>query len=350
MKRIFDVDANFKVESKDAPADAVFYDPRKAPFGICGVFYEDGRFRRLPKAVAKRVNDGVYYLHANTAGGRVRFRTDSPYIVINAKMDGVDQMPHFPLTGSAGFDLYADGAYERTFVPASDMRRGYESTAYLEGVKMREITIHMPLYANVTLLAIGLAADARVLPPAPYREIPPAVFYGSSITQGGCASRPGNAYQNILSRRLNTDHLNLGFSGNAKGEDSIADYIAGLKMSVFVLDYDHNAPDPAHLEATHERLFQRVRSAQPTLPVIMLSRPKYRLTEDELRRREIVRRTYENARAAGDENVYLLDGPALMAMAGDDGTVDNCHPNDLGFYSMANALEPVIKKALKDER
>ncbi|MBQ6022779.1 MAG: hypothetical protein IJL25_07620, partial [Clostridia bacterium] len=77
MKRIFDVDANFKVESKDSPADAVFYDPRKAPFGICGVFYEDGRFRRLPKAVAKRVNDGVYYLHANTAGGRVRFRTDS---------------------------------------------------------------------------------------------------------------------------------------------------------------------------------------------------------------------------------------------------------------------------------
>ncbi len=347
MKRIYEIDPNFKVKTNDAPENAVFYDPRKAPFQICGVFYDNGRFRRLPEAVAKSVSEGVYYQHANTAGGRVRFRTDSPYIVISARMDGVDQMPHFPLTGSAGFDLYADGVYERTFVPAADMRKGYGSTAYLEGVNMREITVHMPLYANVTQLEVGLAENAQLLPPAPYREIPPAVFYGSSITQGGCASRPGNAYQNILSRRLNIDHLNLGFSGNAKGEDSMADYIAGLRMSVFVLDYDHNAPDPAHLEATHERLFRRVRKAQPTLPVIMLSRPKYRLTEDEQKRLEIVRRTYENARAAGDENVYLLDGPALMALAGDDGTVDNCHPNDLGFFSMAEALAPVIKKALK---
>ncbi|MBR0537885.1 MAG: hypothetical protein IJK40_07030 [Clostridia bacterium] len=347
MKRIFEIDKNFRVETSVAREDAVFYDPRKEPFAICGVFYDGRRFRRIPQNAAKATNDGVAFLHSNTAGGRVRFKTDSPYIVINAKMSGVDQMPHFPLTGSAGFDLYADGRYERSFVPDAAMRKGYESEAWLGGNQMREIMIHMPLYANVDSLCIGLAGGAAVLPAEPYENIPPVVYYGSSITQGGCASRPGNAYENMLSRMLNVDHINLGFSGSARGEEAITNYIAGLEMSVFVLDYDHNAPDVQHLKNTHEKLFLAVRKAHPELPVVMLSRPKYRLDEDEQARRETVKQTYENALAAGDKNVYFLDGPALMALAGDDGTVDNCHPNDLGFYSMAKALEPVLREILK---
>ena len=346
MKRIFEIDPHFKVETETPHTDAAFYDPRTEPFRIYGLRYENGMFRRLPEAVARSVNEGVYHLHTNTAGGRLRFQTDSPYILIHAKMSGADQMPHFPLTGSAGFDLYADGVYERTFTPPPGLRDGYESAAEFDGRAMREITVHFPLYANVTALAVGLSADARLLPAAPYRDIPPIVYYGSSITQGGCASRPGNAYENILTRRLNADHINLGFSGSARGEDAIADYIGGLGMSVFVQDYDHNAPDAAHLRNTHERLFRTVRQKQPDLPVVMLSRPKYRLTAEEAERRAIVKATFDNARAAGDKHVCFLDGPALMALARDEGTVDNCHPNDLGFYSMAAALEPLLRDIL----
>ncbi|MBQ6021276.1 MAG: hypothetical protein IJL26_13975 [Clostridia bacterium] len=344
MKRIFEIDKNFRVETSTTHEDAVFFDPRKAPFRIYGVFYENGMFRRMPEGIAKTVNEGVYYLHTNTAGGRVRFRTDSPYILINAKMSGVDHMNHFPLVGSAGFDLYIDHAYESSFMPPQGMKHGYESVAEFGSRRMRDVTIHMPLYANVLSLGIGLAADAAVLPGPEYRDIPPIVYYGSSITQGGCASRPGNAYQNILTRRLDIDHINLGFSGSARGEDEIRKYLAGLEMSVFVLDYDHNAPTPEHLQKTHEPLFLAVRTSRPDLPVVMMSRPRYRLTEDEEKRRAIVRATYENAVGRGDKNVYFLDGPALMATAGDDGTVDGCHPNDLGFFSMANALGPLLEK------
>lgn len=347
MKRIFEIDKNFKVETSTGHTDAVFYDPREAPFGLYGVFWENGAFRRLPEQVAKETNEGVYYLHTNTAGGRLRFRTDSPYIIINAKMSGVDQMHHFPLTGSAGFDLYVGSEYECSLMPSADMRKGYESSAEFGARETRDITIHLPLYANVTELSVGLASDAQLLPAPGYRDIPPVVYYGSSITQGGCASRPGNAYQNMLSRWLNVDHVNLGFSGSARGEDAITEYIAGLESSAFVLDYDHNAPDVQHLQNTHEKMFRAVREKHPELPVLMLSRPKFRLTEDEKNRRAVVKATFDNAVAAGDKNVYFLDGPALMALAGNDGTVDNCHPNDLGFYSMARAMENVLREILK---
>ncbi|MBQ7638381.1 MAG: hypothetical protein IJS90_05750 [Clostridia bacterium] len=346
MKRIFEIDENFKVETFTAHADAVFYDPRKEPFAIYGVKYDNGRFRRMPEEVARSVSEGVLFLHSNTAGGRLRFRTDSPYIIINSKMSGVCHMPHFTFEGIAGFDIYVDGEYARSFIPNADMENGYESTAELGESKMRDVTIHFPLYANVDFLSVGVSREAAVLPGSRYRDIPPVVYYGSSITQGGCASRPGNAYENVLSRRLDVDHVNLGFSGNAKGEEAITDYISSLDMSVLVMDYDHNAPDVEHLERTHEKMFLNIRAKRPKLPVIMMSRPVFTLTPDEVRRREVVRRTCENAVSAGDKNVAFIDGPALMADAGNDGTVDNCHPNDLGFFSMANAVCPVLKRFL----
>ena len=345
------IDSNFYVETKIAQADLRFYDPRQVPFQICGVFYENGKFRRLPESVAEATSAGVLRLHTNTAGGRIRFQTDSPYVAIYAKMSGISRMSHFPMTGTAGFDLY--GAWEDqperymgTYAPPLDIADGYESIIRFDSAKMREITVNMPLYSGVDMVYIGLQENATVLPPKPYRYQPPIVYYGSSITQGGCASRAGNAYEAVISRRLNADYVNLGFSGNAKGEQVIADYIASLDMSVFVLDYDYNAPTPEHLQATHENLFLAVRKAYPDIPIVMMTRPKVYLTEEEVRRREIVRATYENAKNRGDENVYLLIGAELMADCGNDGTVDGVHPTDYGFASMARVLGDLLERLL----
>ena len=167
--------------------------------------------------------------------------------------------------------------------------------------------------------------------------------YGSLITQGGCASRPGMSYQSIVSRKFNCDYINLGFSGNAKAEDEITDYIKNLEMSVFVLDYDHNAPTVEHLKNTHEKMFKAVRNAHPDIPVIMMSRPKHFLTEEEKERRKVVETTYNNAVASGDKNVYFIDGSLLTELCKDDGTVDNCHQTDFGFVSMANAVSRVME-------
>ena len=316
----------------------------EAPFRVHGVRHDGKQFIRLPEDVAKAANEGVASLYANTAGGRVRFVTDSEYVAIHAETANVGKMGHFAPSGSAGFDLYADNAYAGTFVPPYDQTDGYDGIVYFESAKPREITVNFPLYSNVTALYIGLRKDAYLGEPSPYLHKTPVVYYGSSITQGGCASRPGLSYQSILSRKLDTEYVNLGFSGSCKAEDAMIRYLCDLDMSVFVYDYDHNAPTPEYLAATHEKLYQAVRFAKPDLPIVLMSRPKFTLNEDDRRRLRIIEKTYDNAKAAGDDNIYLLDGPTLMALAGDEGTVDGCHPNDLGFFSMAATLEPVLRR------
>lgn len=341
------IDSNFKVEANLNVPDIQFYNALNSPFSIHGVFYENGLFRRLPQQIAKTVSDGVYRLHDNTAGGRVRFKTDSPYVAIYVKMPKIGKMPHFALTGSAGFDLYADNSYVSTFVVPFNIKDGYESIIHFDSKKMREITINFPLYSSVNQLFIGVKEHSELCACQPYKIETPIVYYGSSITQGGCASRPGMAYQSIVSRRINADYINLGFAGNAKGEDIIAEYISTLQMSCFVYDYDHNAPTIEHLENTHEKMFTKIRNNNPNIPIIVMSRPKFLLTNNEEMRLEIIKRTYSNAIANGDKNVYFIDGRKLMELAENEGTVDNCHPTDFGFASMAKCVGTLLEKILK---
>ena len=341
------VDKNFAVQTQIQREGLIFHDAESAPFRIYGVYRDGELFRRMPESVAKATSDGVWRLHANTAGGRVRFVTDSPFIAIVAEMGSVGKMPHFPFTGSIGFDVYSGKRYVHTFVPPVDVTDRYEAIRDVLG-GLREYTINFPLYSEVKKLWIGLQEGCRLEAAPEYTIADPVVYYGSSITQGGCASRPGCAYQSIITRALDCDHVNLGFSGNAKGEEVIAEYIAGLKMSAFVYDYDHNAPTPEHLEATHERMFKTIRAANPELPVLMLTRPRYYLDADEERRLEIVRRTYENALAAGDQNVYFIPGPELLLdLVREEATVDKNHPTDGGFISMAYVIGQKLKEMLK---
>ena len=335
MKNISEIDSNLKV-LRDFPRDGLLYrDVLDEPFSVHGVFHDGERFVRLPDEVARSVSEGVYALYSHTAGGRVRFKTDSKRIAIRAYMNNVYKMPHFALSGSCGFDLYVNGEYFGTFMPPFDLLDGYESLIDLGSVKMRELEINMPLYSGVTSLHIGLDEVSALLAPTPYQNPLPIVFYGSSVTQGGCASRPGMSYEAILSRELNVDHVNLGFSGSARAEFEMAEYIKGLKMSAFVYDYDYNSPSVEHLASTHKRMFDIIRAAHPTLPILILSRPHHKVDEATDERARVIISTYEQARANGDENVYFIPGSRLMSLARGEGTVDNCHPTDLGFYSMA---------------
>ena len=348
--RMDEIDKNFKVETELDLPDVKFYDPRLEPFTIYGVWYESGQYRRMPDKIAESVNPSIHILSKECAGGRVKFRTNSSYIAIHTECKR-HIMPHFALTGSSGFDVYTglNEKYRGTIIPPWNCNEfsGYEGKVVFGDKKMREVTLNLPLYSPVFELYIGLEEGAKIEKTAGYKYEKPVLYYGSSITQGGCASRAGMSYEGIISRALKTNYINLGFSGNALAEDIMADYIAGLDMSIFVYDYDHNAPNPEHLEKTHERMFKRIREAHPDLPVIMLSRPKYYINDVEKKRLAIVKKTYENAVANGDKNVYFIPGPSLMKYAKDNGTVDGCHPTDFGFASMARVLTPLIKKILE---
>ena len=352
--RIEDIDRNLRVESSITEPDIVWFDARELPFSVFGVTYDEQQkcFVRMPQAVADTVNEGVSHLNRNTAGGRVRFRTDSTFIGIRAVMRNCGTMAHFTLAGQSGFDLYRSVAgetavYRGTFMPLVGMKEGFSSGRYIEG-QMAEYTINFPLYDCVENLYIALTRGAGLEPAAPYRHEKPVVYYGSSITQGGCASRPGNSYQAILSRHLDIDYINLGFSGSGRAEESMVSYLSSLDMSVFVCDYDHNAPTLAYLEKTHMPLYRAIRAAHPTLPIIMLTAPDVLFNPSEYGpRRALIYANYLQAKAEGDENLYFIGGDELFAGEDADScTVDGCHPNDLGFYRMACGIEPVLAKLI----
>lgn len=346
----------------DAP-DCRLYDVRKSPFAIYGLYKPQTEpiFHRMPTDVAKSVSNSVYSLQTHTAGGRIRFSTDSPYVVLKCKLPATHPMPHMPLTGSSGFDLYIDSPdgseslFYRTFVPPKDMTDGYESKISFYDAGTHYVTVNFPLYNAVNDVYIGIKEGSTLGAGAPYRDYPPVVYYGSSITQGGCASRPGNSYQAMVGRALNLDHVNLGFSGSAKGEEEMAHYLAGLTMSAFVMDYDHNAPTAEHLRATHSKLFGAVRAAHPMLPIVLMSRPDFPARPassayaKNAERRRVILDTFHEACAKGDRNVYFIDGAGLFLGPNADAcTVDGTHPNDLGFARIADAVTAVLHCILRD--
>ncbi len=353
---IQNIDKNLQVETSINKPDIVFYDCLDARFDLYGVIPPqngDEKFLRMPEEVADKANDGVKSLNACTAGGRLRLKTDSEYIAVHAELTRISKMPHMAFTGSLGFDLYeiVDGKeiYRGTFVPPVDTQKTFEAVIGFSSAESRDLLINFPLYSGVEKLYIGLSDKATVEAPSKYKYDIPVVYYGSSITQGGCASRPGNSYQQIISRRLGCDYINLGFSGSAKGERCMAEYIAGLKMSVFVYDYDHNSPSVETLEATHKPMFDVIRRAQPSLPIIMASwtpTTKHPNTDE---RFEVIKKTYDIAKSEGDENVYLLDGRRMFdGICEDNGTVDGCHPNDWGFSAMAKAIGDAVEVVISN--
>jgi hypothetical protein len=150
----------------------------------------------------------------------------------------------------------------------------------------------------------------------------------------------------MLCRAVDAPQVNLGFSGCGRGEPAVAEAIAGLDLAVFVLDYDHNAPTVAHLESTHAPFFNIVRSGNPSLPIILMSRCDFHGSPADVERRDAIRRTYASAVAAGDTRVWFVDGETLFGTEDREAcTVDGCHPNDLGFYRMFRTVLPVLEKA-----
>ena len=340
------VDANMNFANKLDIEGLIYRDISEAPFRLYGLLFENGEYFRLHEKAAKDTSDNVYDMYKTSTGARLRFVSDSPYVAIRAVLSRTERIPNMTFIGTIGFDLYADGAYAGTFVP-SVTENAYEAIVKLPDAKQREFTIHFPLYANLESLEIGLDEKASLAPASDYDIEAPVVFYGSSITNGACASRPGMAYPAQVGRMLNANHHNLGFGGSARGEKAICEYIAAMKMSAFVLDYDYNAYNPEHLEETHEPFFKLIREKNPDLPILMISAPKPERDASWQRRYETIKKTYENAIAAGDKNVYFLDGGAPLREIGQEFLVDGIHPSDLGFYFMAKAVSEILRPILK---
>lgn len=320
------------------------------PLQVFGIPNFDTRkiLQRLPEEVLQQV-PSLSFLGKRAAGARVCFRTNATSFTVKMQLA--------TMTVDVGMSIYA---CQSAFVFAGERKNArflglvapesYETLSceatFEKSPVTEDVTIFLPRNEIVENVEVEIPDGATVESPTPYAYAKPILFYGSSITEGGCSCNVSNAYNAVLSRRLDFDYINFGFSGSARGELPIADYIASLDISAFVLDYDHNAPTVEHLQNTHEAFYRRIRERKPDLPVLMLSKPKVRYDEEDKACRAVIRTTYERAKANG-ENVYFIDGETFFA--GQDADLcllDGVHPNDLGFYRMALTIEPILKEIL----
>lgn len=348
IKNAAKIDKNFIIPKNVMREGLVYYNAEN--FNVYGVKYIDGIYRRMLYQDAQKISSAVAEISLECAGGRIRFATNSPYIAISVKYRAVAKVPNYSNIATLGFDLYASKRYIGAFVPALDTTHSFESVIDIpqdQANEMREYTLNFPVCSEISELLIGVKQDAKIQKATDYTISKPIVLYGSSVTQGACASRPGNTYANILSRALDCDYLNLGFWGNAMGEEEMARYISKLETSAFIYDYDYNAPSVQHLQATHEKMFKIIREQNPNLPIIILSAPKYYLNQTDKERLEIIKATYQNALASGDKFVRFISGKTMLEGIQDIALADNIHPTDVGFVSMAKFIAKELKEFLK---
>lgn len=333
----------------------IFHDVFEPPFVIGGALHPKdncGELYRLDASKKEIYSAANAELAHCTSGVTVRFVTDADKITVRDRLSHViDGMHHFTHRGVRGLDFLTGsgtdrrycGAMMQTFAENTDTNEGELSLNCGE----TEVEMLLPLYSGVSSLEIGIPEGASLKAP-PERSMKPIAFYGSSITQGGCASRPGTAFANIVCRFFDADCINLGFSGSAFGESSVAEYLAGREMSLFVMDYVFNSRSLEELQTTHYPFYRVFRDSHPDTPVLFCTHPRvWPDTEYDRQRTETVEATYLKAIAGGDRNVYLLHGedyfPAEMR---DLCMVDYLHPNDLGMYFMAKAMIGKIKAIL----
>ena len=348
----------YMARSKIDCSDLEFFDPRNGDFAVEGLYWFDSEklYQRLPQAAEKMVTPQVWTLSCCPTGGQIRFATDSRRIVVSVKnTDGKVNVTMAEIARS-GFDLYCgtpgvDEEFWNTAWPVpGELEYTYEIFNVPEKL-LRNFRINLPLYNGVEELFIGLEKNSKILPPVPLKSQQPIVVYGTSITQGGCASRPGSVYTNILSRKLGMEFLNFGFSGNGQNHPEVAEVLTEIKNpALFILDSEANSISAEKVNERVPRFLDIIRKAYPTVPILVLSKipygKRYALELPSLKAE--FRTIVEQRQALGDKNIYFADGSKFFDSSDySENTVDGAHPTDRGFFQMAKALEPILWQILQ---
>ncbi|MCA9079564.1 MAG: SGNH/GDSL hydrolase family protein [Planctomycetaceae bacterium] len=338
-----------------AEADITWHDVRD--WGIEGKGWTETEkyFDRLPSKAKGIVRDPVWSLSRHSAGMLVRFRTDATMILADHTVTSSNlAMPHMPATGVSGLDLYAENEQRQLrWVSVSKPTAQHMQGPLISGLDPgeRDYTVYLPLYNGTESLRIGVPQGASFAPIAPRAE-KPIVFYGTSITHGACASRPGMPHPAILGRRLNRPVINLGFSGNGRMEQEVANLLAELDPAVYVIDCLPNMNGPEVAERT-EPLVHTLRKAHPDTPIVLVEDRTYpnapwiqSRRERHAASRAAFQQAYANLQQQGVQKLFYIEGEDLLGLDRED-TTDGSHPSDLGFFRQADAMEPVLRKSLR---
>ena len=314
------------------------------------------RYERLPASLESVSRKPLWDLGRNSAGLALRFRSNSTCIGAKWEVRDNRSMNHMTPTGIKGLDLYClqDGKW--VFAGSGRPQGKVNEATNVKNMdpEEREYLLYLSLYDGVTSLAIGVDSLSTLDQPTvdlPVRE-KPVVFYGTSILQGGCASRPGMAHTNIISRRLNRECINLGFSGNAFLDLEVAKVIAEVEASVFVLDFVPNA-SVAKMKERMETFYRIIRGKHPDTPIIFIEDPIFphtfydeRIAKEVQRKNDTLKEIFNRLKKINEKNIILISSKNML---GEDGeaTIDGIHFTDLGMMRYADLVCPIIKKAIK---
>ena len=351
------MDSNMVLKKADADG-IVWFDAQEKPFNLVGFEWieQDSVYRRLPINPDWEITKHVDGLSNHTAGGQVRFSTNSKKILVKLELAGRSNMYHMPATGQSGFDLYVRDYGVQRYIRTT--RFAHDSVNYQyelyksDESKFHNFTLNFPLYNGVKSLQIGIEQGSILQAPPAFSFNGKIVIYGTSITQGGCVTRPGMAYSNILSRKLDAQFINLGFSGNGKGEPALANLINQITdVSFIILDYEANAGKT--IKNSLDPFIEILREKHPETPILIMSKIKYASyykgsPNNKLyyELRDFQQNLVDERVAAGDENIYFLDGSKVLGDDYYECAVDGVHPSDLGSDRIANALLTKIQDIL----
>jgi len=333
--------------------EVVWHDGQK--FEVEGQGWKElpNHYWRVPAKAEQMATKAVWNLSKQSAGLMLRFKTDATVIKVRHTVTNALAMPHMTAVGTSGLDLYVvnNGAWQWAGV-TQPKEKTYEATI-LSGAsgEYQEYALYLPLYNVTESLEVGVAPEASFekLPP---RQEKPIVYYGSSIAQGGCASRPGMAFIAMLGRQLNHKILNLGFSGSAKMEPDLADLFAEIDAEMYVIDAFPNMT-PELIRENAEEFLSRLTRLRPDVPILLVDARKFDnapLIKDRndsfYYKQTEVKKVYEKI-VRTRKNVYYLPGDTLLGTDGES-TVDGSHPTDLGMMRMTESLLPIMKKILRE--
>lgn len=325
----------------------VYFDLSAPYFEIGGISHNEGTLTRLPSEL---LSASKYY--ENSAGVTVRFATSANKIKILATFKDAYKSNTTVPRGSCGIDIYVGSGTDRDYCGARMQKMtGTKIDEVVElGDGVKEVLINLPMLSDVVSFEIGFNGGLDGISAPLKRDHAPIVFYGGAMTQGLSASRPGNAYANIVGRMLNADTINLGVMSKARGDAAIAEYIAGIgEISAFVLELDDGA-SADELRANHYNFYKTVRDAHPDIPIIIMNTPTYseEATNAASERREVILETYKKALEAGDRLVYFLDANSTFPHTGDlldIYTGDMQTASDTGMYAVALGVYDVLNSA-----
>lgn len=339
-----------------AGAQIVYHDASAFPLLGKATEATATRYERLPDSLQHISRKPLWDLGRNSAGLAVRFRSNSTCIAALWEVRDNRSMNHMTPTGIKGLDLYCLQDGEWIFAGSGRPQGKVNKATIVKNMlpQEREYLLYLSLYDGVTSLAIGVDSLSEILQPAvdlPRRE-KPIVFYGTSILQGGCASRPGMAHTNILERRLNRECINLGFSGNALLDLEIAHLMASVDASMFVLDFVPNATVEQMRERADE-FYTIIRRKHPDTPILFIEDPIFthspfdtRIAKEVKDKNETLNAIFQSLKQRGEKNIYFLSSRDIIGHDG-EATVDGIHFTDLGFMRYAEVLYPILKKQIE---